>query len=115
MKTKMKLAAILLFVAAGATIALTNSRETRADSATEMSASSSPRTLYAQNCARCHGGNGKGDTVLGKKLDADDISGGVSTSKIIRTVTNGKGHMPSFKTRLTQAQIASIAGYVHSM
>ena len=114
MKTKIKLTAVFLFVVAGAAIALASSRATRADSTAGLSASS-PRTLYVQNCVRCHGGNGKAETALGKKMDASDISGGVTTSKIIRTITNGKGHMPSFKKRLTQAQIAAIAGYVHSM
>ena len=49
---------------------------------------------------------------LGRKYKADDISGGVGKNKIIRIVTSGKGHMPSFKRRLTAAQIAQIADYV---
>jgi len=76
---------------------------------------SSPRTLLVQNCARCHGANGKADTALGRKYKADDITGGVGTNKTIRIVTNGKGHMPSFKKRLSAAQIAQIANYVHSL
>src|ERR1043166_3932000 len=75
----------------------------------------SPRSLYSQNCARCHGANGKAQTRLGRKLEADDISGGMSTEKIIRTVTNGKGEMPSFRKKLTAAQIRQIADYVHSL
>lgn len=75
---------------------------------------SSPRTLYMQNCARCHGADGKANTTLGRKYKADDISDGVGTSKIIRIVTNGKGHMPSFRRKLTSAQIAQIANYVHA-
>jgi cytochrome c553 len=76
---------------------------------------SSPRTLYVQNCARCHGGDGKANTTLGRKYKADDISGGTGVNKTIRIVTNGKGHMPSFKKRLTAAQIAQIANYVSSL
>ena len=76
----------------------------------------SPRSLYLQNCARCHGGDGKSQTALGKQLKAHDISGGrISASKIIRTVTNGRGNMPAFKKKLTAAQIRSLAGYVHSL
>ena len=77
--------------------------------------SNGPRTLYMQNCARCHGANGKAQTTLGRKLDAADISGGVSTTKVIRTVTNGRGVMPSFRRKLTTAQIKAIATYVHSL
>src|SRR5258708_37264924 len=66
----------------------------------------SPRTLYVQNCARCHGSNGKAQTALGKRLGADDLTASTaSTSKIIRVITNGRGKMPSFKKKLTTAQI----------
>jgi len=75
----------------------------------------SPRSLYQQNCAGCHGSDGKAQTRLGRKYDADDISGGVGTGKTIRIVTNGKGHMPSFKRKLTAAQISQIAGYVSGL
>lgn len=76
----------------------------------------SPRSLYVQNCARCHGSNGKSQTTLGKKLEADDISGGdVSTSKAVRIITGGKGKMPGFKKKLSSAQIASIAEYIKSL
>src|SRR5438270_593189 len=74
-----------------------------------------PRTLYSQNCARCHGADGKAQTSLGRKYNADDISGGVGTGKTIRIVTNGKGHMPSFKKKLTAAQISQIADYVKGL
>lgn len=76
---------------------------------------SSPRALYVQNCARCHGSDGKANTRLGHKYKADDITGGVGVNKIIRIVTNGKGHMPSFKKRLTAQQISQIASYVSSL
>lgn len=75
----------------------------------------SPRSLYVQNCARCHGSNGKSQTALGKKLEADDISGGVSTAKAVRLITNGRGKMPAFKKKLSSAQIASIAQYIKSL
>lgn len=74
------------------------------------------RGLYLQNCARCHGSNGKAQTTLGKKLEADDLTASsASKEKIIRTVTNGRGDMPSFRKKLSKAQIASIAGYVRSL
>lgn len=82
---------------------------------TEENGVSSPRTLYVQNCARCHGADGKANTALGRKYKADDISGGVGAGKTTRIVTNGKGRMPSFKRRLTAAQIAQIASFVSSL
>ena len=76
----------------------------------------SPRSLYVQNCASCHGSNGKSQTAKGKQLEADDISGGdVSTSKAVRIITNGKGKMPGFKRKLSSAQISQIAEYIKSL
>jgi len=81
----------------------------------EVSGNASPRSLYLQNCARCHGADGKAQTKLGQSLGADDISGGEGTAKVIRTVTNGRGEMPSFKGRLSPAQIRAIASYVQKL
>lgn len=110
LKLKLIITAIFIAGAASLLIAMTTGAAPRyADDA------SSPRTLYVQNCARCHGANGKAETALGRKYDADDITGGVSVNKVVRIVTNGKGHMPSFKKRLSAAQIAQIASYVNSL
>jgi cytochrome c553 len=32
------------------------------------------KTVYEQNCAKCHGADGKGDTKMGKKLGAKDYT-----------------------------------------
>ena len=70
------------------------------------------RALYNAHCAVCHGRDGRANTPKGRETEADDITGGVSTAKTVRVVTNGKGEMPSFRRRLTKAQISSIAAYV---
>ena len=112
MKKIIKLAIIVGFSAAAGIAALVHS----APAAVASSAEASPRSLFVQNCARCHGSNGKAQTALGKKLEADDLTASTaSTAKIIRTVTNGRGDMPSFKKKLSKAQIASLAGYVKSL
>ena len=74
----------------------------------------SPRSLYVQNCARCHGTNGKAETPLGRRLEADALNG-VSASKAARIIASGKGKMPSFRRKLTPAQISQIAGYVSTL
>ncbi len=113
MKTFIKLGIVSGFVAAGVFFVFSNSAKVNAAAAGEFA--SSPRSLYMSNCASCHGSNGKAETAKGRQLDADDISGGTSTSKTVRLVTNGKGDMPSFKKRLTAAQIKSIANYVKTL
>ncbi|HTH50746.1 MAG TPA: c-type cytochrome [Pyrinomonadaceae bacterium] len=108
----LKLTIIALFAVAALVVTFAASSNSASAAA---SIPSSPRTLYLNNCARCHGNDGRSQTKLGRKYDADDISGGVGTAKTIRIITNGKGHMPSFRKKLTAAQIEQIAHYVHSL
>jgi cytochrome c6 len=75
----------------------------------------SSRSLYSTHCASCHGRDGRSNTTRGRETEADDITGGISTAKTIRVVTNGKGDMPGFKRKLTAAQISSIARYVATL
>lgn len=113
MKKLLKFGAVTGFLVIGAFFVFLNPAQANISSAETVT---SPRSLYVQNCARCHGSNGKSQTDLGRKLEADDISGGhISASKIIRTVTNGRKEMPSFRKKLSAAQIKSIVGYVHSL
>ncbi len=35
---------------------------------------SSPRSLYLQNCSKCHGADGRADTPKGRETDADDLT-----------------------------------------
>lgn len=80
--------------------------------AVSAESSISSRSLYNIHCASCHGRDGKANTPKGRETEADDITGGISTAKTIRVVTNGRGDMPSFKRKLSAAQISSIARYV---
>jgi mono/diheme cytochrome c family protein len=75
----------------------------------------SSRSLYSTHCASCHGSDGRSNTKRGRETEADDITGGISTAKTIRIVKNGKGDMPSFKRKLTPAQITSVARYVATL
>lgn len=83
------------------------------------SVTGSPRSLFLQNCARCHGADGKAQTRLGRKLEADDLTSAevkeMSTEKIARIVTRGRLDMPAFGKKLTAGQITSIATYVRTL
>lgn len=115
MRNILKLAVVLAFLLAGGFIFVTPEMQATPASAT-FDNLESPRSLYIQNCARCHGANGKAQTALGRKLEADDLTiSNASTAKIIRTITNGRGEMPSFRRKLTKTQIASVAGYAKSL
>lgn len=121
MKKILKLGIASGFLITGAFFVFSNSAQASLSSVENASAGTavSPRTLFAQNCARCHGANGKAQTPRGRKLEADDLTGpeakGLSNAKIIRTITNGRGEMPRFGKKLTAAQIKSLAAYIRSL
>ena len=79
----------------------------------------SPRTLYLNNCARCHGKDGKSQTEQGILNNSPDISGGRmrsrSAKRLTQVITSGGEKMPAFGKRLTKAQIASLVNYVRGL
>ncbi len=75
-------------------------------------------TVFADNCAACHGEDGKGDQETG----APDLTNAIwlyggDEATIRETVENGrKGVMPSWSKRgLDEAEIRQVAFYVHSL
>lgn len=73
-------------------------------------------TVFADNCAACHGDDGKGDRSQGAPnlTDAIWLYGG-SREKIIETVTKARfGVMPNWNQRLSEDEIRAVAYYVHS-
>lgn len=74
-------------------------------------------TVFADNCAACHGDAGQGDRTQGAPTltDAIWLYGG-ARENIKNTVTYAHfGVMPSWQGRLTEDQIRSVAAYVHSL
>ena len=74
-------------------------------------------TVFAENCASCHGDNGKGNRDLGAPnlTDAIWLYGG-DVDALTQTVTYARfGVMPNWDTRLSEADIRSVAVYVHGM
>ncbi len=75
------------------------------------------KILFADNCAACHGEDGKGLTELGAPNLADKIwLFGGDLASIVETVTNGrKGVMPAWTGRLDDVTVKSLAVFVHSL
>ena len=74
-------------------------------------------TLYADNCAACHGDEGLGDPEQGAPNLADAIwLYGAERDDVIATITNSRfGVMPSWSNRLTEAEVRQLTHYVHSL
>jgi cytochrome c oxidase cbb3-type subunit 3 len=87
-----------------------NKPETGADIAAGQS-------IFMQNCAACHGEDGKGNMELG----APDLTTqvwlyGASKAAIMERVQNGGGGvMPAWGSRLDPATIKTLAVYVHTL
>lgn len=74
-------------------------------------------TVFADNCASCHGEDGLGDRTQGAPNLADAIwLYGGSYPDIRQSVFNARyGQMPAWGPRLTEAQIRAVATYVHQL
>ena len=72
------------------------------------------RQLFAENCAACHGEDGRGDPAMGAPdLMDDSWLTGSDRASLIRTVSQGRqGHMPHWEDRLTETDRKILAIYV---
>jgi mono/diheme cytochrome c family protein len=58
-------------------------------------------TLFARNCAKCHGKDGRAKTFRGKLTGARNLTdaewqANVSDERLFNSITNGRDKMPSF-------------------
>jgi mono/diheme cytochrome c family protein len=76
------------------------------------------KALFGGKCARCHGTDGRGQTVLGKMLGVPDFTNGKwwkdhgNDDDLTDLIRNGDGDMPAFRRKLTRPEISLLADYV---
>jgi len=71
--------------------------------------------VFSQTCTRCHGADGRATTAKGKAVGATDFTSNKwtpNTERDTRIVTRGKEDMPSFKGKLTPAEIDAVVAYI---
>src|SRR4051794_40117830 len=81
------------------------------------------RAVYVQNCARCHGADGRAQTDTGQLYGATDLADGkwwreerISDRRLIASVTNGKkGGMPAYGKKLAKSDITAVVAFVHTL
>src|SRR5258708_1240322 len=75
--------------------------------------------LYKNKCAVCHGADGKGDTAMGKKLNAKSFSSPevakMTDAQLIEITTTGKDKMPPYDKQLTDDQIKELMKFIRSL
>src|SRR5215470_14247094 len=83
------------------------------------------KTNWANNCAQCHGASGKGDTKMGKMLNAMDLTdpkkqASFTDAQAATAIKDGikqggKTAMKAFAGKLTDAEIKALVAYVRSL
>lgn len=77
------------------------------------------KTLYLNNCARCHGADGRGTTELGKLYGATDLTQKkvkrMSRKKAARIIQNGDGSMPAFNKKLSAKEISTLVSFIRGL
>jgi mono/diheme cytochrome c family protein len=77
------------------------------------------RGIYAKDCEKCHGPDGKGGRVKlddGSRLRVPSFREGHAlrhpNSEFVKQITNGGDGMPAYKDKLSQAQIDEMVSYI---
>jgi mono/diheme cytochrome c family protein len=79
------------------------------------------RELYVQNCARCHGLDGKGEPQARMTLpNLPDLTSAawqakVTSEQMERSVMTGKGMMPPWGAVLSRPKISAVVAYVRHL
>ena len=82
-------------------------------------AQSSGEATYKAKCLMCHGAKGAADTPTAKMLKVLPLAGPemkkLTEADMIKATEDGKGKMPAFKGKLTDAQIKEAVVYFRSL
>jgi mono/diheme cytochrome c family protein len=114
--------ALLVFVGLGAVYVWSSVRSLPQETSVkkgDLSAEDLARAkaLFGGKCARCHGPDGLGQTVLGDMLGVPDFTNEKwwkdhNDDDLVKSITNGNERMPAFRKKLTKPEIFLLADYV---
>jgi mono/diheme cytochrome c family protein len=77
------------------------------------------RGLFAENCATCHGQDGRARTFHGWLVGAQNFTDArwqtnTSDAEIVKAINTGPWVMPAFQKKLSVAEIGALAAYVRT-
>ena len=74
---------------------------------------------YKTKCMMCHSADGSGSSPAGKAMGAIPFSSQAlvkaSDADLIAATKNGKGKMPAYAGKLTDAQIKDVVAYIRTL
>jgi mono/diheme cytochrome c family protein len=75
--------------------------------------------LYKAKCAMCHGADGAGLTPMGKSMKLRDLRSPEvqkqTDAELTKVTADGKGKMPAYKGKLTDAEISALVAHMRSL
>lgn len=84
-----------------------------------LPAAADAAATYKAKCAMCHGADGKADTPVGKKMGAHDFASPevqkMSDAELTTITTKGKGKMPVYEKKLSDAEIKDLVSYIRQL
>jgi mono/diheme cytochrome c family protein len=75
--------------------------------------------VYKTKCAMCHGQDGLATTPVAKMMSVPSFKSPavakMTEAQMVAAINNGKGKMPAYKGKLTDAQIEQAAAYIRHL
>ena len=99
---------LILLVAAYGLAEMSKKHDSKAEN---TATTTDGKELYANNCARCHGDDGK----LGAVGAADLSVSGLDKTVVSEVIKKGKGTMIGFEGQLNENQIEAVAVYLETL
>ncbi len=93
---------------------------TYADTEISVDSSSDAKTTFDAKCAKCHGKDGRAKGLISKAKGTRNLTDpkwqeDVTDERLFNSISNGRGKMPSFKKKLSEADINALVAYVRSL
>ncbi len=122
MKRILQRAAFAAFVLIGlfSTLHTAHTANLTAQSQNQAHKSGDASALFAKNCATCHGKDGRAKTLKAKFNHARDLTDAkwqadVSDERLFNSIHNGRGHMPAWGKKFSEAEINALVAYVRKL
>lgn len=75
--------------------------------------------IYKAKCAMCHAADGSGNTTMGKSMKLRDLRSAEvqkqTDAELTKWTADGKGKMPAYKGKLTDAEIAAVVAHMRAL
>lgn len=93
---------------------------TYAGTESSVASASDAKTTFDAKCAKCHGKDGRAKGLLSKAKGIRNLTDAkwqddVSDERLFNSISNGRGKMPAFKKKLSEADINALVAYVRRL